>query len=598
MQLYISDSDYYWIEGEDPIVSLKEGDRIGLKYEVKEILGIGGISIVYLVYSHETNSVYALKTFQDKYLSEYLINEGFKKEASTWMDIGYHPHIVQAYYLENINEHIYIAMEYISPGNDGINSIEKYIKSNPQRDIIQIIRWAIQFCFGIEYAYSKGLRAHRDIKPDNILIDQNRLIKISDFGFPGIVGNNDYISPEQRDSPEICDEKSDIYSFGIVLHELIALKNHSKFLYFNSICRDDKFAKTFLEFTKLPIYLIIKRCIEREPDDRYSNFSELRKDLEKLLKRLNEEEIKPPVIYEQKIEGLCNKALSLYHLGRYSESIDCCDEAIKINSQFPGAYLNKGLSLQSLGRCEEAIGCYDNAIRLNSIYGVRDDISAYSWNSKGLCYSKLENELEAKACYENAIKIDPLFPDPLINIANCLIRMNQLGKAFEYIEGAYKANPNDIYFLNNMGYKLESIGEYEEAIKYYERANKISPLFSPPWFGKGCALRKLYNFSEAIECFENASRNNSDLAAQCHGNKSLCLLSLNRIEEAFHEIKEATKRGPNLAEAWLNRSSIEFLLGMKREPLHSLLNFFSCAKLKSSKDLYYVKYALNRIIKI
>ena len=163
------------------------------------------------------------------------------------------------------------------------------------------------------------------------------------------------------------------------------------------------------------------------------------------------------------------------------------------------------------------------------------------------------------------------------------------------MEKAYEANPNDVYFLNNKGYSLESIGEYEEAVKYYEKANKIDPLFSPAWFGKGCALRKLHRFMEAIECFDNASRNNSNLMAQCYGNKSLCLLNLDQVEEALSEIDKATKKGPNLPEAWLNRASIESLLGMKKESIRSFLQFFSCVKLISNRDLYYIRYAITKI---
>lgn len=186
---------------------------------------------MYLVFSKETKSFYALKTFQDRYLENYEIRERFQKEAGIWIDVGYHPFIVNAYYVDNINGRFYIAMEYIPPGNDNINSIDKYIKYSNKEDLIQSIRWAIQFCYGIEYAYSKGITAHRDIKPDNILIDQNKVIKISDFGFPGIRGNHEYISPEQRESPNNCDEKSDIYSFGVVLHQIVTLGNHSRFLY-------------------------------------------------------------------------------------------------------------------------------------------------------------------------------------------------------------------------------------------------------------------------------------------------------------------------------------------------------------------------------
>lgn len=89
------------------------GDVIGNKYEVIDILGKGGCGIVYQVYSRETGSVYALKTFLDKYLSEAPIRERFKKEASVWVSLDKHPYLVSANFVDEISGRLFIGMEYV-----------------------------------------------------------------------------------------------------------------------------------------------------------------------------------------------------------------------------------------------------------------------------------------------------------------------------------------------------------------------------------------------------------------------------------------------------------------------------------------------------
>ena len=97
----------------------KKGDFIGQKYEVYDVLGIGGFGIVYLVYSHETESVYALKTFRDEYLEDKEAQERFKKEAKIWIDMERHPYLVRAYFVDEISGRLFIGLEYIAPGEYG-----------------------------------------------------------------------------------------------------------------------------------------------------------------------------------------------------------------------------------------------------------------------------------------------------------------------------------------------------------------------------------------------------------------------------------------------------------------------------------------------
>ena len=165
----------------------KKGDFIGTKYWVYDVLGMGGFGIVYLVYYHEAKSVFALKTFREEYLEDREAQERFKKEAKIWIDLERHPYLVQAYLVEEISGRLFIAIEYIAPDEDGLNSLDGYLRHKPP-DLAQSLRWAIQFCYGMEYVYSKGIRAHRDIKPANIMIGQDKTLKITDFGIAGAIG--------------------------------------------------------------------------------------------------------------------------------------------------------------------------------------------------------------------------------------------------------------------------------------------------------------------------------------------------------------------------------------------------------------------------
>jgi serine/threonine protein kinase len=227
----------------------KKGDFIGQGYEVFGVLGKGGFGVVYQVYSHQTHEVYALKTFKDEFLADQEVRERFQKEASVWIELGRHPYLVRAIGVVEVSGRLYILMEHIAPSDEGLNSLEDYLYRQPP-DLAQSLRWAIQICHGMEYAYSKGVRAHRDLKPANIMITQDKTAKVTDFGLAGVLnespvmgatglsaqpgrsglfgqtmlgtgfGTPTHMAPEQFDNAARCDERSDIYSYGIALYQM------------------------------------------------------------------------------------------------------------------------------------------------------------------------------------------------------------------------------------------------------------------------------------------------------------------------------------------------------------------------------------------
>jgi serine/threonine protein kinase len=417
----------------------EKGNFIGQNYEVYGKLGHGGFGIVYKVYSHETRSVYALKTFRDEYLEDAETRKLFRREANLWVELERHPYIVQAYIVDKVAGRLYIAIEYIAKDEQGLNTLQDYLTHQPP-DLAQSLSWAIQFCRGMEYAHSKGVRCHRDIKPSNIMISTDKTVKITDFGLAGVLGSArtgsgirlsiqqgrvglsgsimegrscgtpTHMPPEQFTDAASCDQRSDIYAFGIVLYQMVT---GGRLPFLASLPKDDsleeqkRFAReTYLLHTKAPVpkldsplFPIIQRCLEKQPNKRYETFKELRVDLEPLLKSQTGETVKPPEEIEFEAWEWINKGHSLNSLGRFDEAIKCYEQALEINPQNVLAWNNKGASLNSLGRFDEALGCYDQAIKI-------DPQDADAWYNKGVSLARLGRFDEEIKCYEQALEIN------------------------------------------------------------------------------------------------------------------------------------------------------------------------------------------------
>lgn len=367
-------------------VPYKKGDLIGGKYEVYRELGHGGFGIVYLTYYHETESVYALKTFLDRYLEDAETRKLFWREASVWTDLERHPYIVRAYFVDEIAGRLYVAMEYIAPNEQGLNTLGGYLKQRPP-DLAQSLRWAIQFCYGMEYAYSRGVHSHRDIKPDNIMISTDKAVKITDFGLASVLdaskalmegkccGTPTHMPPEQFISTARCDERSDIYSFGIVLYQM-ATRGRPPFLAPPPRNKSEEETKRYLKsMYKLqseasvphldsPLFPIIQRCLQKEPEKRFQTFKELRSDLQALLKGHTGETVKPPERKELEAWEWGNKGVSLRSLGRFDEAIRCYDRALEINPQYAEAWFGKAFAEDNLGLRRDAAQSYRRFIKL------------------------------------------------------------------------------------------------------------------------------------------------------------------------------------------------------------------------------------------
>lgn len=600
--------------------TFKKGDFIGQKYEVFGVLGEGACGIVYLVYSHETKSAYALKTFRDEYLEDVTTRERFKKEAQVWIDLERHPYLVRAYFVDEISGRLYIAMENIAPDDEGLNTLEGYLRRRPP-DMAQTLRWAIQFCHGMEHAYSKGIKAHRDIKPANIMIGTDKTVKISDFGLAGFIGTPKafsgikinpqhtisgetyqtmkgsafgtppYMPPEQFENAAGCDERSDIYSFGVVLYQMAS---GGKLPFYPDVSRSgegDVFQKWYMLHSKAsvpklksPLSPVIFRCLEKKPINRYFSFKELRRDFETLLKKQTGEVVKLPERKELEAWELHNKGFSLDTLGKFQEAIVYYEQAININPLNEVLWSNKGISLRNLGKYQEAIASYDRSIEINPMFVL-------AWNNKGLALDHMGRYEEAIACYNQALKINPVSELAWNNKGITLANLKKLNEAIACYEQAIKKNDTRAEIWYNKGLALLNLGRYRESIVCYDRAIKINPAYAIALNDKGVALKNLNQHYEAIECYDKALEINSALKEAWY-NKGNALYNLGRHNDSLDCYCKALELNSADAVIWYAKGLAEDELGLRQAATLSYKKFID---LNPAQYVEQIEYARQRL---
>ena len=202
---------------------LRAGTTLNERYEILSTVGTGGMADVYRARDTVLKRLVAIKVLKEEYSSDASFVAKFRREAQAVSALN-HPNIVGVFDVGEQNGMYYIVMELV----EGIN-LKKYIEKIGAMDEREAVEVAMQVAKGLEAAHDKGI-VHRDIKPQNIIISREGKIKVADFGIARMVatetsttstmGSVHYISPEQARG-DACDARSDIYSLGITLYEIV-----------------------------------------------------------------------------------------------------------------------------------------------------------------------------------------------------------------------------------------------------------------------------------------------------------------------------------------------------------------------------------------
>ena len=275
---------------------LTKGSYLADRYEILDKIGTGGMSDVYKAMDHILGREVAVKVLKQEFAEDVTFVTKFRSEAQSAAGLE-HPNIVNIYDVGSENGMYYIVMEYV----EGI-TLKTYIEKKGQLNFKEAISIAIQVGRGIEAAHNKGI-IHRDIKPQNIIISTEGKVKVTDFGIAratssntihaDVMGSVHYASPEQARNGYV-DGKSDIYSLGIVMYEMVTgrvpFDGDTTVAVALQHLQEEMVAPSAYA-PELPISLekIILKCTMKSPDRRYAAIEDLLLDLKKALVSPNED---------------------------------------------------------------------------------------------------------------------------------------------------------------------------------------------------------------------------------------------------------------------------------------------------------------------
>jgi len=272
------------------------GKRLDGRYEIIEIIGVGGMAVVYKAYDNIDGRIVAVKILKDEFIANEDFRRRFKNESKAIALLS-HPNIVKVYDVSYGDRLQYIVMEYV----DGI-TLKEYIEQQGTINTREAVYFVTQILRALQHAHDRGI-VHRDVKPQNIMLISDGTIKVTDFGIARFsrsetstitdlaIGSVHYISPEQAKG-SVTDAKTDIYSVGVVLYEMLTGR-----LPFQS---DSAVSVALMQLQNdpvkpreinpnIPIGLeqIIIRAMQKNQNDRYQSASEILMDIEKFKQNPN-----------------------------------------------------------------------------------------------------------------------------------------------------------------------------------------------------------------------------------------------------------------------------------------------------------------------
>ena len=292
-------------------MTLVPGSQFGA-YEILSPLGAGGMGEVYRARDSRLGREVAIKVLRGQVSPTKEHLDRFEREARSASALN-HPNIVTIYELGKVGSTHYIAMELVAG-----KTLRELLNSGsmPMRKIIQI---AAQVADGLSKAHEAGI-THRDLKPENLVVSQDGVVKILDFGLaklasrgeepsetttivdsqtqPGaVMGTLEYMSPEQADGRSL-DFRSDQFSFGLVLYEMVtgrrAFRKSTGAATLLAIARENPVPIASLNSeAPAPLCWVVERCLEKEPEKRYASTRDLVKDIAAIHDRITELQAKP-----------------------------------------------------------------------------------------------------------------------------------------------------------------------------------------------------------------------------------------------------------------------------------------------------------------
>nr|MBZ4220535.1 protein kinase [Chlorobium sp.] len=344
----------------------RTGDLIENRYKVEEVMS-GAMGYVYIGRDARQQITFAIKQPKESMLADRDLFSRVLQEADSWTGLGMHPNIAYCYFVKQIEDVPHIFIEYVDGG-----SLEEWISDRRCADYKVGLDMAIQFCHGLERAHERGM-IHRDIKPRNILVTKEGLVKVTDFGIAGgikvggkgggisgdqqgtrmgaMMGTQAYMSPEQfrdprqksAEAPEGVWYESDVYSFGVCLWEMFCGRRPREISI--GVTGDTPDSNSLRRDIPAGLRTLLLSSVDLDREKRPQDFSELREKLNGIYRYLYGSDAPhyQLELHDTTADERNNQGYSYYELGKKEEARRCFEAAVEANSTHPEAVFNLAL---------------------------------------------------------------------------------------------------------------------------------------------------------------------------------------------------------------------------------------------------------------
>jgi len=467
-------------------------------FSIREICDKGHIGEVFIAKRQKDGKLYALKTLKkwgrgsgEDLLCDY---SSFHRESLVWITLGKHQNLVQAYWFDlDENYRPFLIMEYVEsvPGY-GV-TLEDWL------DKVDRLPLTVAVCFGLQAVagliHAKKMineeldRAfiHRDIKPQNLLIDRESTLRVADFGLVlGKGGTALYKAPEQWAGREV-EEKTDIYALGCVLFEILEGLPAFSGLNIYELRRQHESGRRPAPIKDVPAELneLLMRCLSIDPEAR-PGFTQVRAELKKVYTMITGRTIE----LEDKgrpltPEDLNAKGKGFEQLGYYEKALDCYTQAIESDPTDMRYYLNRANTYISLGDPDAAEADYTQALKVEPMAVEVQLGLARLMHTKG----RLE---DAVYYYKKALAINPNEPMAYVGLGNIYGQTRRFSKAEEMLKHATSIMPRLAEAYLALGNVSLCKRDYASAESHYKKATSINPFY----FHGYVNLARLYHLWE------------------------------------------------------------------------------------------------------
>lgn len=553
---------------------------------------------VYLVLDHWEGTPLAVKTFLGEPDPEVV--ERFRLETTLWNQLDRHANIVAMESFQVINGRPYLFLELVEGGE-----LSDWIGSE-RLDLRTVLLLAMQFCDGMTHAYAHGLKAHRDIKPQNCLLSaEGDCLKITDFGLAKVVdpvpqrseadfsrwlagllqgqtagpppvdsgltgageilGTSGYMPPEQWRDAGSADRRSDVYSFGVMLHQMLTGRLPFDGETAMSLAYQHCFAPPARLALDHPLNdeldALVQACLAKLPDDRPLDFFPIRARLAQLYARVSDSPPPEPVRGEAlSALQLSDKAASLINMDQLERALDLLDQALQLDRGLAHAWVNRALCLRRMGRLQEAVDDCERALRREQ--------SGSAWNELAMSLAVLGDK-RAEDCFRAGLEVHPYNSLTWYNFGLYQAGRGQLEAGLKCMRRALALNPRRGDLWTGVGMACLNLGQLPEAEDCFRRCLDRDPANAPAWEYLGSALWEQGQRAESRPCFERAL-NEDPLRAGAWLGLARCYVNEKRFEEALPLLERSLQLQANQALAWHVLGTANVMLGRNDEGARAL----------------------------